>query len=512
MKKTWSDILSECTAQELDVLLDDTYEFDSLDPDSVKRIQNRVYKKTHLKRFSIKTIIMIHMKKILIACCLFLCMILITHFATLTEAKEYENAIEFFHQYDLSIDGLTRNEIKNVYRDITAKTFSFSKTAQVIEKRIQVNGHEIFLETPTCDDIENLWNYLNHVEQYESVHSNKSITYEYSSVDKFSNQYGFLIFDHSQLNQIKDNQLQWSLTITDFMIENICEIETGLYAYGTSIDYHHNQSFSAWISKIDENGNILWMSQLDHGFENEQIIKVIENPDKSIAVFSYGNFSTFSFSLYDENGNLLNSSKTDLQETRIDTIVRCNDGYIVQLTDFQTNSSRIEKLDSFGNFTFSYSYFDNDCFYHIIDLTEINGNIYLSADVIPKSIHSSESQDAISSYIQDLYNNDIDEISPSEFTPNIKNNVTAMLLICDLDHGTPQEYYSVKGSWAGKLELSDDHNLIWHVENILSAQLAPRNISSHSYRGQSILYQYIFDQKGLLIQQRKTNQIIDFMR
>ena len=37
---------------------------------------------------------------------------------------------EFFNEYGLSTEGLTRGEIKEVYRDITARTFSYSKTAR----------------------------------------------------------------------------------------------------------------------------------------------------------------------------------------------------------------------------------------------------------------------------------------------------------------------------------------------------------------------------------------------
>ena len=75
----------------------------------------------------------------------------------------------FFKEYDLSTDGLSRGEIKKVYRDIKTQAFAYSKTAEVIEKSISqstVGGYDIFQDDPTSEDLENLWNYKNNSGRY----------------------------------------------------------------------------------------------------------------------------------------------------------------------------------------------------------------------------------------------------------------------------------------------------------------------------------------------------------
>ena len=49
-------------------------------------------------------------------------------YAITAEAAEYKEAVEFFEEHSLSTKGLSREEIKKVYLDITQKTFSYDKT------------------------------------------------------------------------------------------------------------------------------------------------------------------------------------------------------------------------------------------------------------------------------------------------------------------------------------------------------------------------------------------------
>ena len=44
------------------------------------------------------------------------------------EVKEYNDALVFFDTHGLSTEGLSRGEVKAVYRDITTQSFTFSKS------------------------------------------------------------------------------------------------------------------------------------------------------------------------------------------------------------------------------------------------------------------------------------------------------------------------------------------------------------------------------------------------
>lgn len=76
-----------------------------------------------------------------------------------TENSEYQNAIEFFELNELSTDHLTRDEIKEIYKDITSKEFKYRKTAEIIENSIKekVPNYEIELGDVISKEINDAW-------------------------------------------------------------------------------------------------------------------------------------------------------------------------------------------------------------------------------------------------------------------------------------------------------------------------------------------------------------------
>ncbi len=76
-------------------------------------------------------------------------------FGFAAEATEYKNAVTFFEENGLSMEGLSRSEVKAVYRDITQKEFSYDKTADVI--RQAVPGWEIRQHEPTPEELSVIW-------------------------------------------------------------------------------------------------------------------------------------------------------------------------------------------------------------------------------------------------------------------------------------------------------------------------------------------------------------------
>ena len=57
-------------------------------------------------------------------------------FAFAAEAREYSTAVAYFEENGLTAEGLSRSEVKAVYRDITGKRFSYGKTADVIRPAV----------------------------------------------------------------------------------------------------------------------------------------------------------------------------------------------------------------------------------------------------------------------------------------------------------------------------------------------------------------------------------------
>ena len=448
------------------------------------------------------------------ACFLLLIAACFGTFTVVAEAAEYKAAVQFFNDFGMSTDGLTRGEIKAVYRDITTKSFTYSKTAEVIRNSISadnVGGYEITQDDPTPEDIKNLWNYKNYTGGFIGS-TQTGVHYKYRSEYKKDETLGITIHDKSYLEKYNGDELLWSVSVSDFWIENYSIVSDGVIAYGRTDTLSRNQKPHAWMAKIDMDGNIVWKKMLSNGFNREYISAVVENDDGSYAVFSRGDLKYFCLSQYAVDGKETHFHKTEVGNYGIWNAARFEDGYIVQLG--RNELTQIVKVDREGNITDSFTYNDESFYYFITDMIEFNGNIYLSAYAVPRL--SNEEPNAggryeIANVLNYLFDNNICEIASEELTPKVRDNYTALLLVCEPKTGKPQEFYSVKGSLGGKLSVSDTGNLLWNVESITSTFFSPVT-SSFTIGGTSYVFRYAFDTSGLLMSQEKTEEVVNFRK
>lgn len=443
------------------------------------------------------------------------CLVLLLSIGFVTvEAKEYQQAILFFNANDLSTDSLTREQIKAVYRDITTKSFTFDKTAQVIQRSLSVNrieGYEILQENLTPEEVQNLWNFKN---TYLQRNSN-GLHYQYRSEYKEDPLLGFEVHDKSFLEYYDGETLLWSVSFTEFWIEDYAALPDGVITWGRTHTWSSEQESYAWMAMVDQAGNLLWKRQLAHGFEDEYISAVVENTDGSYAVFSRGDLRYLVLSQFTPDGAETGSRKTDIGNYGIWNAARLGDGYIVQLGSYMTNEhSKIVKVDHDGSITESFSYGQKDAYYHITDMIEYGGCIYLSAYATPKLADEEKNAGGryeIADILNDIFDRQIWDISSAELTPMVANHYTAMLLICDPEGGVPREFFSVKGSLGGKLALRDTGELVWDVEQLVSTYFSPAT-SAFTIGGTCQIYRYSFGKSGILISQERTNEFTPYHR
>ena len=445
------------------------------------------------------------------------CLVLLVTVGVVTvEAQEYTLAVQFFQEYGLSAEGLTREEVKAVYRDITTRAFTYSKTAEVIADSLteeQVAGYRISQEEPTPEDIENLWNYKNYFGTFLEVEES-GIHYQYRTDYIKNSDDEEQVFDNSYLEKYDGDTLLWSVPVDDFSISGYCVVSDGVIAYG-KIDYFSHWSYrNAWLAKIDSEGNLLWKSMLSNGFQSEWIEAIVENQDGSYAVISRGD-EYFCLSQYTAAGERTHFQKTEVGNYGFHKAACLGDGYVVQFTSFLSNEyAKIVKVDHAGNITESYTYGSEDCDYYITDMIEFNGSIYLSAYAVPVPADERHSQGMwyeIAGILNYLHDNGIVRISSEELTPLVRENYTAVLLACDPNAGTPQEFYSVDGSLGGSLSVSETGQLLWEVESITTSFYSFQT-SAYQIGGTAYVFQYAFDGSGSLVSREKTGEIVNYYR
>jgi hypothetical protein len=433
-------------------------------------------------------------------------------YAVASEMKEYNEAVTFFKTYNLSNEDLSRGDIKRVYRDITTGTFSYEKTADVLEKSASVMGYEINQEKPTPKDVENLWNFMNGKDSGNwSRSDDPSVSYRYYSLDKLDEKKEFLVHDKSVFEKYENDRLIWTAEFEKFWIDNYTANDKYILVYGVSPAYSTTQKRYAWMALMDQEGKILWEKMLNNGFSSEYIGAAIIEED-GVTVFSRGDLEYLCMNRFDMNGERQVFNKTEVGNYGIWNAARLGNGYVVQLGSYTEGEySRIVKVSDKGDLTqFFYYETDEDIHYRITDMTEYGGALFLSAYSVP-AYHSGGGRLDIAPILDYIFSNKLFDISNEELTERVRDNFTAVLLKCDPETGEPMEFYSVKGSLGGKLSVNDAGNLVWKVESITDTFFSPYT-SAFTIGGVSSVYRYTFDKSGRLSGQEKTDETVRFYR
>ena len=443
------------------------------------------------------------------ACFALVALIGCTVFAVTTEAAEYRAAVEFFEENGLPADGLSRAEVKAVYRDITTGHFTYGKTAEVILKA--VSGGEIDQREPTPQELAELWN----KEFGYNEPPKTGIGFRYDSRRHYDAQRGRTVYDMYLIECYRDGNLLWTAEFPDFEPLDCTYSENGTLVWGRSDLYSSEVSTYAWIALVDNEGKILWKYAMEHDFRNEYIGAVLSNGDGTWTVFSRGDLRYLCVSRIDRNGKELSFCKTDVGNRGIGNVAHLKDGFLVQLcSSYPREFSTLYKLDRKGNILDVFAYEEEDCVYTVMDMIEYGGQIYLSAYAYPKVKRDGISEtNELDRIIDDLFPGweNGETITSEELTPMVRGQYTAVLLICDPTGGMPETFYSVRGSLGGKLSVNTAGQLEWEVKSIASTYFSPMT-NSFTIGGSCNVFRYTFLRTGELIGQTDTGEVASFRR
>lgn len=442
-------------------------------------------------------------------------------YGIVVEAKEYNAAVAFFEEYNLSTEGLTRSDIKEIYRDITSKTFNDEKTLQVISKSI--GGYEISIDELKPEQIEEAWNeYISEpLRIYES--NEEGVYYITDNITEFE---GEDVSDHTGVfEKYKDGESIWKICFDEKSITGYESYKGISIVYGETYTSSSKERAYAWLAMVDSEGNTVWEYTSYNDYEWEWIEQIIVEKD-CITVFSRVkaeacNVSELDMliSKYNVKGERIECTVSRIGDYGILEAVQLGEGYLVQLGSYE-EGQRILKVDSNGSISEYYEYSSENQSYVINHMIEYGDKIYLSGYVVPKmknyySVHGELSEDiwnVISAAAAES-----NEVNGGFFELNevqldmVRDNYTAVLLICEPNSGEAKAFYSVEGCMGAGLGLTEEGLLQWNVECLAKATYCPF-VSSFLLQGASSVYEYKFDKSGSLISSEMTDELVRFAR
>lgn len=421
------------------------------------------------------------------------------------EAEEYHAAVVFFEDNGLSMEGLSRSDVKAVYRDITTQHFTYDKTAEVIQQIVP--GLEISQREPTPEELAAAWNR----NVWTNTRLESGIRYSIDYQEKPDESLGFDVLDKSILNCYQNDIPLWAAEFPDFLVEDGLYTAAGTVAWGRNDTWSSEQITYSSLALVDEGGTILWQRRLNHGFQHEYVEQVLDNGDGTWAVVGRGDHKYLCLSQYDTNGNELTFHQTEVGNLGIWNAARLGDGYLVQLGNtVDGETARVVKLDHEGNLIDNFTYAGENCDYHLTSMEEFGGRVYLSAYAVPKQINSGGRYE-IANVLDYVFEKENWEISSEELTPLVRDNYTAVLLLCNPEGGVPETFYSVSGSLGGKLNVNDAGELVWEVESVVNTFFSPAT-SSFTIGGTCQVFCYTFDDAGTLLSQEDTGETVPYRR
>ncbi len=496
MKKSVSDLLNNCQPQELDSFLDAVTVKMPEEADG-DRIRALAMQKAGVspKRRALRKVALIA------ACITVVAAILVGCYVA--EKVEYDNAVKFFDLNDLDTEGMSRDDIKRVYRDITTERFQYDDSYTVL------NREDYHVEGVAINITNNANNMNNGAIESLSVGQFGAVGHGDIPDDTL-----YFVDDEFQ----KSGKNVWRTKLphyySDYYIAGGKALIWGSYIYDEAHDYMHTS-----VALIDDkDGAILWEKTLDSKYHFDEDPQAVLTDDGRIAVLTIATDDRFSGENYlvfrelDLNGKIVKE-----HEQRTDDIYYTNlltplsDGWLAVYDKVfcgggSWTESYLLKLDKNGIIQNQWRFSQNDSdgySYEIADMIEHDGKLFVCAQARSNcsTLYENADYENIPENTDSLAYGFTDK-----WRDAARKEFSAVLLVFEPKDNKPERFYTVEGAMAltDSLRVDDDGNLIWQVGRIVKCGWAPW-ANSYSLYGITRRYDYTLDSNKKLIKQDRTN-------
>ena len=418
------------------------------------------------------------------------------------EAKEYNTAVEFFEINQLSTEGLTRTEVKEIYYDIITNKFEYKKTGEVIVKSIKskVPGYSIDLKNVDASTVASFWELWDNILKQSKPSDIEISCYDYEDI---SNP-GSYTYKKSKVTKYENTIKCWETELYYFA-NGYIKSNDYIIVYGTHLN-DDEYIRTAYITKINNDGKIIWEQKFE---DSSKFFKIFINKDDTITAFANKSYQNTYLKMYKVNhdGEIIynyQNSFNDLDGNRVNEITETTDGYLVHLINREYNAKFV-KINKDGILQQEFSYeFSTSCEaenykYFFTNMIEFEGKLYLSGYSVPSSSNGSSGVEKI---IDQLMQMDYGEVTDELVLSLFKQNFKAVLLVCDNEDGELSKFYSVDAGVGSNLRIEDD-KLVWEVEYFITMGYLPFT-SSFTFGGVTQVYNYIFDKDGKFLNASET--------
>lgn len=474
------------------------------------------------------------MRKLVAAC--LAGVLLIGGGAVAVDAITYTQAKDFFAENGLSTQGLNREDVRAIYRDITTKSFTYEKTDEVITQSISqtVPGYEITSDIDDPEKLRMLWESWRNGElakvviDGEIIESSgdiyqEGIWYEREMISVYNVENGRSTIQETVVRKYQNDTLCWERTVP-LVARLIKPIGDGTVVVGENEHISGpadmpREGKHQRIAYLDKNGQILWEDVFteENWCTAGETDRAYGNGDETFTVITRGarqeNGNVIRSVVvwrYDLNGQRLSYKVNDIGTWYLSQVFQSERYYILSLSN-EAAESKTVIMDADGTLQTGIEYQITDQLQKIQDVVEVGNYRYISAYTMRTDGTLDElgrANAALNEEMKALWNQP-DEISEKELIERICSHYTAVLLRCNIETGQMQTFYSVPGVIAGKLEVGETGELIWHLQSLIQAEMVamPSSYMGCYIRGTSVIYRYIFDAECNLTEKENTGEL-----